>query len=43
MTALIVILIALAATMATMSGGVLALKLEGKLPLVLGFSAGGAM
>jgi len=40
MTSLIVILIALGATTATMSGGVLALKLEGKLPLVLGFSAG---
>jgi ZIP family zinc transporter len=40
MTALIVIAIALGATLATMSGGVLALKLEGKLPLVLGFSAG---
>ena len=40
MTALIVILIALGATLATMTGGVLALKLEGKLPLVMGFSAG---
>src|SRR5258706_8072967 len=40
MTAPIVMLIALGATMATMSGGVLALKLEGKLPLVMGFSAG---
>jgi ZIP family zinc transporter len=40
MTALIVIGIALGATMATMLGGVLALKWEGKLPLVMGFSAG---
>jgi zinc transporter ZupT len=40
MPALIVILIALGATMATMLGGILALKWEGKLPLVMGFSAG---
>src|SRR5438105_15136133 len=40
MTSLIVILIALGAMTATMTGGVLALKLEGKLPLVMGFSAG---
>jgi ZIP family zinc transporter len=40
MTALIVLLIALGAMTATMLGGVLALKLEGKLPLVMGFSAG---
>jgi len=40
MTALIVMLIALAACTATMTGGVLALKLADKLPLVMGFSAG---
>jgi zinc transporter ZupT len=40
MTSLIVILIALGALTATMLGGVMALKLEGKLPLVMGFSAG---
>ena len=40
MTALIVMLIALAACMATMTGGVLALKLAGKLSIVMGFSAG---
>jgi len=40
MTAVLILLIALGAFAATMSGGVLALKLEGKLPLVLGFSAG---
>jgi len=40
MTAPIVMLIALGALAATMTGGVLALKLEGKLPLVMGFSAG---
>jgi len=40
MTALLVLLIALGAMTATMTGGVLALKLEGKLPLVVGFSAG---
>src|SRR5436190_17029319 len=40
MTAPLVMLIALGALAATMTGGVLALKLEGKLPLVMGFSAG---
>ena len=40
MTALIVMLIALGAFAATMTGGLLALKLAGKLPLVMGFSAG---
>jgi len=40
MTALLVLLIALGAMTATMLGGVMALKLEGKLPLVMGFSAG---
>ncbi|HTC84533.1 MAG TPA: ZIP family metal transporter [Rhizomicrobium sp.] len=40
MTALLVLLIALGAMTATMTGGALALKLEGKLPLVVGFSAG---
>src|SRR6478752_2873894 len=40
MTGLLVLLIALCAMTATMLGGVLALKWEGKLPLVMGFSAG---
>src|SRR5476649_2701764 len=40
MTALIVMLIAAGACTATMAGGLLALKLAGKLPLVMGFSAG---
>ena len=40
MTAPIVLLIALGAFTATMTGGLLALKLKGKLPLVMGFSAG---
>jgi len=40
MTAPIVMLIALGALAATMTGGMMALKLEGKLPLVMGFSAG---
>jgi len=40
MIAPLVLLIALGAMTATMLGGVLALKLEGKLPLVMGFSAG---
>jgi zinc transporter ZupT len=40
MTSLIVILIALGACAATMTGGLFALKLAGKLPLVMGFSAG---
>jgi ZIP family zinc transporter len=40
MTAALILAIALAACTATMTGGLLALKLEGKLPLVLGFSAG---
>ncbi len=40
MTAPIVMLIALGACAATMTGGLLALKLTGKLPLVMGFSAG---
>jgi ZIP family zinc transporter len=40
MTALLVLLIALGAMTATMTGGVLALKLAGRLPLVMAFSAG---
>jgi ZIP family zinc transporter len=40
MTALIILAVACAACAATMAGGILALKLAGKLPLVLGFSAG---
>src|SRR5258706_7819119 len=40
MTSLIVMLIAFAACAATMTGGVLALKLANKLSLVMGFSAG---
>jgi len=40
MTALLVLLIALGALAATMTGGVLALQLERKLPLLIGFSAG---
>jgi zinc transporter ZupT len=40
MTALIVMLIALGACAATMTGGLLSLKLTGRLPLVMGFSAG---
>jgi zinc transporter ZupT len=40
MTALIVMLIASGACTATMTGGLLSLKLGGKLPLVMGFSAG---
>jgi zinc transporter ZupT len=40
MTATLILAIALAACMATMTGGLLALKLAGKLPLVMGFSAG---
>jgi zinc transporter ZupT len=40
MTALIVMLVALGALTATMTGGLLALKLADKLPLVMGFSAG---
>ena len=40
MTALLVLLIAFGAMTATMTGGVLALRLAGKLPLVMGFSAG---
>jgi ZIP family zinc transporter len=40
MTVLIVMSVALGAFVATMTGGLLALKLAGKLPLVMGFSAG---
>ena len=40
MTVLIVLAVALGACAATMTGGLLALKLAGKLPLVMGFSAG---
>jgi ZIP family zinc transporter len=40
MTSLIVILIAFGACAATMTGGLFALKLAGKLPVVMGFSAG---
>jgi len=40
MTALLVLLIALGALAATMTGGVMALKLETKLPLLIAFSAG---
>jgi ZIP family zinc transporter len=40
MTSLIVILIAFSACAATMTGGLLALKMAGKLAVVMGFSAG---
>jgi len=40
MTAALILAIALAACAATMTGGALALKWAGKLPLVMGFSAG---
>lgn len=40
MTQVLILAIALGAFAATMTGGVLALKLKGKLPLVMGFSAG---
>jgi zinc transporter ZupT len=40
MTAALILIIALAACTATMTGGLLALKLASKLPLVMGFSAG---
>ena len=40
MNAVLILAIALGAFAATMTGGVLALKLAGKLPLVMGFSAG---
>jgi len=40
MTAPLVMLVALGAFAATMTGGLLALKLAGKLPLAMGFSAG---
>jgi zinc transporter ZupT len=40
MTAFLILAIALGAAAATMTGGLLALKLAGKLPLVMGFSAG---
>ncbi|HWA70302.1 MAG TPA: ZIP family metal transporter [Rhizomicrobium sp.] len=40
MTQLLIIAIALAASAATMTGGLMTLKLAGKLPLVMGFSAG---
>ncbi|MBW8708128.1 MAG: permease, partial [Alphaproteobacteria bacterium] len=40
MTSVLVLAIALAACTATMTGGLLALKWAGKLPLVMGFSAG---
>ena len=40
MSAPLVMLVALGALAATMTGGVLALRFEGKLPLVMGFSAG---
>jgi ZIP family zinc transporter len=40
MTQVLILAIALAAFAATMTGGLFALKLEGKLPLVMGFSAG---
>ncbi len=40
MTSLVILAVALGAFAATMTGGVMALKLAGKLPLVMGFSAG---
>ena len=40
MTAVLILAIALCAFAATMTGGLMALKLAGKLPLVMGFSAG---
>lgn len=40
MTPVLILAIALAACTATMTGGLMALKLAGKLPLVMGFSAG---
>lgn len=40
MNAVLILAIALGAFAATMTGGVMALKLAGKLPLVVGFSAG---
>lgn len=40
MTALFILAIAAAAFAVTMAGGLLALKLQGRLPLVMGFSAG---
>ena len=40
MNAILILAVALGAFAATMTGGVLALKLAGKLPLVIGFSAG---
>src|SRR3569833_2264258 len=40
MNAVLILAIALGAFAATMPGGVMALKLAGKLPLVMGFSAG---
>jgi ZIP family zinc transporter len=40
MNAVLILAVALGAFAATMTGGVLALKLAGKLPLVMGFSAG---
>ena len=40
MTTLVILAVALGAFAATMTGGVLTLKLAGKLPLVMGFSAG---
>ena len=40
MTPVLILAIALAACTATMAGGLMALKLAGKLPLVMGFSAG---
>ena len=40
MTAVLILAIALTACAATMIGGLLALKLSSKLPLVMGFSAG---
>lgn len=40
MTSLVILAVALGAFAATMTGGVMALKLAGKLPLVMGFYAG---
>jgi len=40
MNAVLILAIALGAFTATMTGGLMALKLAGKLPLVMGFSAG---
>lgn len=43
MTASLVLTLALASMAATMTGGLLALKLAGRMPLILGFSAGAVL